>query len=115
MKKSGFILLAVFMITICTVSPALAVTHTYNSSGRSFTRDWELTTAGDGQTWLIKYGFNTAFINEDYTHTYHSTKHHVVATVSNDNGSFSDEDSRGRWAGIEVSHNGSSVTYSISY
>jgi hypothetical protein len=32
-----------------------------------------------------------------------------------DNGTFSDQDSAGNWAGIEVTHSGSTVYYSITY
>ncbi|HEO4727663.1 hypothetical protein [Finegoldia magna] len=112
MKKLFSTLMASCLIAVFCATPAFARTRTFNSTGKSFDKSWELT-SGDGN-YLIKYGFNTAFINEDYTHTYHSNRHHV-ATVTNSNGSFSDEDNGGRWAGIEVRHSGNYVTYSISY
>lgn len=92
--------------------PVSAATTTKSSSGRSFSSSWEA--AASDSDWTMNYGFNTALINEDYTHTIHYSKHHT-ATVSNANGSFSDEDKAGNWAGIEVTHSGSSVYYSISY
>lgn len=112
MKKLFSTLMASCLIAVFCATPVFAQTHTFNSAGQSFNQSWELT-GGDGN-YLIKYGFNTAFIDEDYTHTYHSSKHHV-ATVTNSRGSYSDEDYGGSWAGIEVRHSGNYITYSISY
>lgn len=109
MKRIVSAMMVCLMIT-CFSLPVSA--KTYSSAGQGFTASWEL--ADGGSDWLIKYGFNTFAIHEDYTHTYHSTKHHV-ATVTNSNGAFSDEDGAGKWAGIEVTHSGNSITYSISY
>lgn len=112
MKKNFSTFLAICFIAVCCATPTFAATKTYDSNGMSFERPWELT-AGNGG-WLMKSRYNTTWINEDYTHTYHSSKHHV-ATVSNSNGSFSDEGNGGNWAGIEVRHNSNYVIYSMSY
>lgn len=91
---------------------ALAATYEYSSSGKGFSNSW---TKYDSRTnWVIEYGFNTKLINEDFTHTKHNTLHHT-AIVKNNNGAYSDEDSGGSWAGIEVTHNGSTVYYYISF
>lgn len=112
MKKIVAYALA-FVLTVASFStPTLAATSTRTSTGQTFDKAWELTASGTN--WIMKYGYNTAWINEDYTHTYHSNNHHV-ATVSNSRGSFSDEDNGGKWAEIEVRHSGSYITYSISY
>ena len=84
----------------------------YSSDGYSFSSSWEAADSGSG--WVIKYGFNTAMINEDYTHTRHDSLHHT-ASVSNANGTFADEDKAGQWAGIEVMHSGSTVNYGINW
>ncbi|MDW7617785.1 hypothetical protein SC499_24705 [Peribacillus simplex] len=84
----------------------------YSSTGKSFTDSW--TKYDSGTTWVIEYGFNDSAINEDFTHTKHDTKHHT-AVVKNNNGSFADEDSAQSWAGIEVTHNGSTIYYYINY
>ncbi|SFE98167.1 hypothetical protein SAMN04487969_110164 [Paenibacillus algorifonticola] len=111
MKKAIFCSVLALGLVVSS-SSAFAATVTKNSSGKTFTKSWELTASGG--SWLMKYGFNTDFINEDYTHTYNSQFHHT-ATVSNSNGAFTDEDSAGSWAGIEVTHSGTYIEYSISY
>ncbi|WP_243291893.1 hypothetical protein [Bacillus sp. FJAT-47783] len=94
------------------ITPADATTYTKSSSGQSFSKSWELTASGTN--WLMRYGFNTAWIDEDYTHTTHSVYDHT-ATVSNGNGAYSKNASDGAWAKIEVRHSGSYIQYSISY
>lgn len=91
---------------------AFATEKPYYSSGRSFDKSWEA--YGSGTNWVIEYGYNTAAINEDYTHTKHSTTSHT-AIVKNANGQYSDNDTKGNWAGIEVRHSGSSIVYKIVY
>ncbi|WP_458294272.1 mediterrocin family bacteriocin [Anoxybacteroides rupiense] len=39
----------------------------------------------------------------------------ISQKLRNANGTFSDQDSAGNWAGIEVTHSGSTVYYSITY
>ncbi|GMR63808.1 MULTISPECIES: hypothetical protein [Bacillus] len=89
-----------------------ADTVTKNSSGKTFKNDWELSTSGNN--WLMNYGYNTSWINEDYTHTTHSVYDHS-ATVSNSNGAYSDNAGNGSWAKIEVTHSGSFIQYSITF
>jgi hypothetical protein len=82
------------------------------SAGKSFTAPWEL--YASDVNWVMEYGFNTLFINEDYTHTKHNSTSHI-AKVINANGTFTDSDSAGNWAEIEVTHSGQSITYKIVY
>lgn len=58
----------------------------------------------------MNYGFNTDWIDEDYTHTTHSVYDHT-ATVSNSNGAYSKNAGSKSWAKIEVSHKGSYIEY----
>lgn len=94
------------------MTSADAATVTKNSSGQSFSKAWEL--PASGANWLMKYGYNTAWIKEDYTHTTHSLYDHT-ATVSNGNGAYSKNSKKASWAKIEVRHSGSYVEYSITY
>lgn len=116
MKKiliNASLALGLLAAALAVPTTADAVTITKSSSGKSFTKDWELTASGTN--WLMKYGFNTAWIiNEDYTHTTHSVYDHT-ATVSNGNGAYSKNASDGSWAKIEVTHRGSYIQYSITY
>lgn len=82
------------------------------SDGQSFEDAWELTDSG--RNWEMTYGYNTSWINEDYTHTYNSQEDHY-AGISNANGFFSDSDNAGQWAGIEVTHSGTDIAYSIGF
>lgn len=80
----------------------------YSSAGQTFTKSWEL--SDSGTNWTINYGFNDWAIDEDFTHTKHMTRSHV-AKVVNGSGSHADSDKEGNWAGIEVTHKGSTVYY----
>lgn len=84
----------------------------YSSTGKSFSDSW--TKYDSGTSWVIEYGFNESWVDEDFTHTKHDTKHHT-AIVKNSNGSYADEDGAKNWAGIEVSHKGSTIYYYINY
>lgn len=97
---------------IVSASAASAKTVEVDSGGKSFADSWSLSKSGTD--WVMNYGFNTDWIDEDYTHTKHNSFDHT-ATVANANGAYSDDDSSGYWAEIEVSHSGNSVQYSISY
>ena len=79
---------------------AYATTSTVWSDGHSFEDDWE--DSVDTSDWTMEYGYNTSWINEDYTHTIHYSRSHI-AKVSNGVG-YSDSASAGNWAEIEVSH-----------
>ncbi|MED5050691.1 hypothetical protein P9850_02250 [Anoxybacillus rupiensis] len=111
MKKS-LISASLALGLLASSTSAFAATYEYSSKGRNFDKSW--TAYNSGTNWAIEYGFNTDFINEDFTHTKHSTTRHI-AKVRNANGTFSDQDSAGNWAGIEVTHSGSTVYYSITY
>lgn len=110
--KFSAILSICALMTICSVTPASATSQSYSNEDHGFVNDWEMV-QGVG-TWVIKYGYNTSWINEGYTHAYHTNRRHS-AIVVNANGSFSDDANAGGWAKIEVRHAGDSVTYMITY
>lgn len=68
----------------------------------------------DCDAYTIEYGYNTSWINEDYTHTKGYLGSHN-AIVSNNNGSYSDSAKKNKWAEIEVRHPGSYVQYGVKY
>ncbi|MGG0239276.1 hypothetical protein [Bacillus rhizoplanae] len=88
-----------------------AASYSYKNS-KGFTSSWSATNSGTN--WLIKYGYNTDWINEDYTHTTHS-KYTNYAIVNNANGKYSTKASPGSWAKTEVTHAGTNITYTIEY
>ena len=93
-------------------SSALAVTHPYSSKDHSFSSSWQA--ADSGTDWVIEYGFDKFLIDEDYAHTLHNSLHHT-ATVTNANGSYSDDAGAGNWAKVDITHSGATVSYSIQY
>ena len=99
MKKIFLTLVSSCLIAIICGSPVFAQSHIFTSTGKSFDKSWELTSGN--WNYLIKYECNTDYIDENYTHTYHSSRRHLT-TVTNSNCSFSDEDKGGRWAGIRI-------------
>lgn len=103
----GFIILPVFE-----TADAAEVSASYSGS---FEKAWEKSKSTTDGAGVLTYGYNTRFINEDYSHGYHATKSHYV-TVSNDNGSFTSGNvGKGKTAKIEVRHKGSTVRYSMNY
>ncbi|TCT21697.1 hypothetical protein EDD68_1101 [Melghiribacillus thermohalophilus] len=112
MKKLAITGLLLLVFAFVGATSSFATTHTYSSAGEGFDKAWENYAGTD--EWFMEYGYNTAWINEDYTTTFHESRHHT-ATVSNANGSFTDEDDAGAKANISVRHSGSTVYYSISY
>lgn len=113
MKKftKVFSVLAVLGMLFSSTS-AYATTSTVWSDGHSFEDDWE--DSVDTSNWTMEYGYNTSWINEDYTYTKHYTKSHT-AKISNEKRSGKDSADAGEWAEIEVTHAGSTVLYGITY
>ncbi|MBO4617868.1 MAG: hypothetical protein J5717_10960 [Lachnospiraceae bacterium] len=86
-----------------------------SSSGHSFSEAWEVSVTGDDGSAVLTYGYNTDWINEDYSWAYHYSKNHY-ASLTNGKGSFSGSNKDGgKWSKIEVTHNGTSVSYSNNY
>lgn len=110
MKK--FILgIGVTALLIGNTIPAYAGEIVKNSS--SFVTDWEkVTSAGDNAT--MKYGYNTSYIDEDYTHTYHTTSPHT-AIVGNNKGYFNKAGKAKSWAKIEITHKGNYSVYKMTW
>lgn len=80
-----------------------------NSSGHSFTSAWESTAYIDGTHKLV-YGFNTLFIDEDYSWC---NKQYSQAYVTNANGTFRAKAAywSNDWSKIEVRHAGNYIVY----
>lgn len=80
------------------------------SEGQSFSSAWQLSATSGSDATLI-YGYNTAWINEDYSWAYHNVREHS-AEVQNSNGAFgSSKKKKTEVAKIEVRHSGNSVIY----
>lgn len=106
----SFLTLALFVGGVNQVS---AASHTYNSSGKSFSKAWSSTPINTA-TETMKYGYNTLFINEDYTHTYHKEKAHT-AYVKNTSNAKDKSAKAGKYAKIEIAHKNGTVYYTYSY
>ena len=82
-----------------------------SNGSHGFTDSWSDVEYGDD--WTMKYGYNTTWINEDWTHT----KHPDIATtakVKNSNGTHvGSKAGSGNWSKIEVRHSGTSLSYGI--
>lgn len=85
----------------------------YTNGKHSFSSSWHEKEAPTENS-LIKFGFNTDWINEDYTWTTDSGKK-TWAYVHNNDGEHSDSASAASWAKVEVKHSGSSVKYEIKF
>lgn len=108
---AGLMVAAMVASTNLTTAEAYSITN----GSRGFKKAWELSVTTDGGKGILKYGYNTTFINEDYAHAYHSTKSHY-AYLKNGKGSFSGSNkAKKKWSKIEVTHNGSKITYGNSY
>ncbi|MCM3006845.1 hypothetical protein [Priestia koreensis] len=84
----------------------------WRTNSYSFGDDW--TDAAKGADWTLTYGYDTSWINEDYSHTISPTLK-TQAFVENANGTFSSGvASKNSTAAIEVRHSGSSVRYGIT-
>ncbi|MBQ9543156.1 MAG: hypothetical protein IJJ76_00510 [Ruminococcus sp.] len=110
-KRIGAALCSMAIAVSASIS-AGATTVRATSSGHSFDKAWEA--YASGANYSMVYGFNTAWINEDYTWTRHNTTSHT-AIVKNGKGQYSANASKKSWAKIEVTHNGSSITYKMVY
>lgn len=105
-----------FMLAMCMILAAVPVSaaeYNANSSGKKFSGDWNVTSINT-ETRTFKYGFNTAAIDEDYTHTYHETKQHT-AYVKNSARVQSVVKAEGKYAKAEIRHAAGTVYYRYSY
>jgi len=91
---------------------AASVSASYSGS---FSKAWSKSKTTGDKAGVLTYGYNTLFINEDFSHGYHAKKAHY-ASVSNGRGSFTSGNvKKGKTAKIEVRHSGSTVRYSMVY
>lgn len=102
----------VFVVSLVGASSVFAETHGYSSTGKSFTSSWTVVDGGSG--WSIQYGYNTDFINEDFTYALHGNTLHT-AIVENNNGQHYTTKGAGIWANVEVVHSGSTIFYEIRW
>ncbi|WP_413405575.1 hypothetical protein [Paenibacillus amylolyticus] len=103
--------LTIAMLSVASSALASPVTTSKNSSGQGFTKSWEL--VASGPSWIMEYGFNKFAIDEDYVHTKHSGVSHTALLSNGSN--YSNSANAGNWAEVDVSHQGTYVTYSIVY
>ncbi len=87
-----------------------------NSNGNqlyTFSQSWELVNYDSKGQWEMVYGYNTEWINEDYTHTRHYYKSHT-AIVQNDNGVHWNTAVADKWAKVETAHKGRDIKHVIA-
>lgn len=105
-----------FALALCmclSAIPVSAATYEKNSSGRSFSDPWSVTSINTSVR-TFKYGFNMKAIDEDYTHTYHETKEHT-AYVKNTHRAQTKTKAAGTYAYCEITHASGTVYYRYSY
>ncbi|MDD5927089.1 MAG: hypothetical protein PUD12_02725 [Firmicutes bacterium] len=105
-------LLLCMALLICAI-PVNAATYTANSSGQSFSEAWSVTKINTSVR-TFKYGYNTTWINEDYTHTYHRTKD-CYAYVKNSGAAYQKNAVAGKYAKAEITHHTGTVYYEYGY
>lgn len=112
MKKSKKIISTLTLLVMLVSSkPVFASEYKVWSGSHTFTSSWEVPVYGSD--WVMKYGFNTFLINEDYTHTKHNSVEHMAVVVNKYSSNNMAE--AGYWAKIEVRHNSDTVLYGIKY
>ncbi len=103
------IMVGVFATSINTVNAA-SLTRTYSGQ---FVEDWSYSASSSGAE--LEYGFNTLFIKEDTCYANHNNSRHY-ARIKNGNGvHVGSSKAAGTWSRIEVTHSGSTVTYSCEW
>jgi hypothetical protein len=112
MKKAILSVTCVLLSFAIFATSAFAAGQTYTVSN-NFTSSWsKKITVGTG---YFKYGFNTTLINEDFVHSFHPSDK-IDAKLKNANGTFT-----ASWNPVlgiyakEVTHSGSTVSYTYSY
>lgn len=103
-----FALMVVFMLALTTSTFATTIER----SSTYFNSDWE--TVVNGTDYVMVYGYNTSWINEDYCHTKHNKVRHT-AMVVNGSDSYTDTQNAAVWAYVDVIHNGSPVFYYLTF
>lgn len=110
------------MFSICTISAsAKDISKSFSQGSHTFNKKWEVHAAWiyeaspgvSVQVGEYKYGFNTLFFNEDYTHLHAFDKKHQ-AYVKNSNGTATNNAKAGYWSKAEIRHSGNSVQYKIT-
>lgn len=115
MKKVKVLLLSVLTLALFvgSATPIGAATYNYSSKGKSFKKAWSTMPINTADR-TMKYGYNTLFINEDYTHTFHKSKAHY-AYVKNSGSAYEKPGSKGKYAKAEIRHHSGTVFYRYRY
>jgi hypothetical protein len=108
-RKSTICLLALVMIATIVLPLSASAGDLSTTYSGQFTTAWECTiTSGNAS---LTYGYNTAWINEDYAWANHSNAEHF-ASLSNGTGVHNGfTQAAGVVSKSEVTHNGSTVEY----
>ncbi|MDR1018252.1 MAG: hypothetical protein LBM02_06075 [Lachnospiraceae bacterium] len=93
---------------VCVPVKAGSVTATYKGA---FSKAWQRYKTGDSGRALVTYGYNTAFINEDYAWAKHSTKTHYSSLRNGKDIFTGSRKGAGKTSKIEVRHCGASTMY----
>jgi len=110
-RKCEIVLLAVLVVGICIFSAKSAnAGQIYaTSSGHNFSSSWSVTKSS-GNNYLV-YGYNTAYIDEDFAWAYHESKSHYASVYNGNGWHHSREKSGGNIAKIEVTHYNAGETF----
>jgi len=115
MKKLKSIIIAlVLALSVGAVSTHAAKEETDSKTlGKSFKEAWSKTITNTSSK-TFKVGYNTSWINEDFTHTYHQKNAHY-AYVKNTGSVQTLKGSAGKYAKAEIKHHSGTVFYSYTY
>ncbi len=118
MKKLMVLILSVIMcFSIMATSASAAGIITAEREGATFDKAWEISVefaSGGADLGVMVYGFNTAWIDEDYTWTkaFVGTSIAGVRRVDTDSSTnWGDNESSGTYSKIEVRHKEDTVYY----
>ncbi|MCR5116294.1 MAG: hypothetical protein K6A97_02165 [Lachnospiraceae bacterium] len=116
-KKSILLMSAIILLLSSIKLNAWADVTYVESNPEEFINEWERTvhfySSNGAERAKMVYGFDKFMINEDYTWTWSNYPKHK-AGVNNGNGEYwTITTLTTRWARKEVSHNGSTVYYSL--
>lgn len=109
--KKTLSLMCVFGVLTTSVTTHAVTDKVWNTE--SFTKAWESTVYGGNFSYT--YGYNTTWINEDYTHSIHDVWSHQAAVANGNTAHESSVTKAGKVAKVEIRHYGNDVLYGIIY
>lgn len=116
-KKGKFVISTICMAFMAVTFSNLNVSAASISATnpKAFDAPWERYISSEDGKATLTYGFNQFAINEDYAWATHATKNHY-ASLKNGNGWYTGPNKgAGSTSKIEVTHNGTSVSYYCNY